>query len=395
MSHEHEHKKYFGGWKLTAAIAVILAVVICVLLIPELPIMQEKEPVEIPVLLPLSGEFKELGLELKSGMDLAFENTGNRYTPVYYDTEGNSAKAISYVRSLYEDGHRIILGPTLSAEASSLAPYAEMLGILMVCPTATSEDLTQYPNYVFRLVSSDNYAGNGVVRIFTSIESVKNITVLWSMDDFGNSQYNAFKSAMDEAEEEWEEDGEEFPFTVTYIPIPTDLTNIEGKIAESQPDALFIVPKNPVEANRIIDLTYDEISEDVIRVVADTGYSPLVAANPNAEGIYTVNPLKQTNDPHFELMYREKYGISPSYVDTYYGYDAANLLIMAMDASSHNDPKEVSAILKETRYLGVTGAICFDENADRYPAYTIVQIQNGEWISLPWKSVFSFNTGRH
>lgn len=393
MSHENEHKKYFGGWKLTAAIAVILVVVIGILLIPELPIMQEKDPVEIPVLLPLSGEFKELGLELKSGMDLAFENTGNRYTPVYYDTEGNPAKVINYAKSLYEDGHTIILGPTLSTEASALAPYAEMLQILMVCPTATSEDLTQYPNYVFRLVSSDRYAGNGVVKIFTSIESVKNITVLWSMDDFGNSQYNAFKAAMAEAEEEWV--GEEFPFTVTYIPIPADLTNIEGIVAESHPDALFIIPKNPDEANRIIDLTYDEISEDVIRVVADTGYSPLVAANPNAEGIYAVNPLKKMNDPHFALMYQEKYGTSPSSEVVYYGYDAANLLIMAMGASSNNDPEEVSDILKETRYLGVTGAICFDENADRYPVYTVMQIQNGEWISFPWKSVFSFNTGRH
>ncbi|HJJ45639.1 MAG TPA: penicillin-binding protein activator [Methanocorpusculum sp.] len=395
MSHEHEHKKYFGGWKITAGIAVILAVVIAVLLIPALPIMQEKEPVEIPVLLPLSGEFKELGLELKSGIDLAFEDTGNRYTPVYYDTEGNPAKAINYAKSLYDDGHRIILGPTLSAEASSLAPYAEMLGILMVCPTATSEDLTQYPNYVFRLVSSDNYAGNGVVRIFTSIESVKNITVLWSMDDFGNSQYNAFMAAMAEAEDEWEDDGEEFPFTVTYILLPADLTNIKGEVAESHPDALYIIPKNPDEANRIIDLTYDEISEDVIRVVANTWYSSVVAANPNAEGIYAVNPLKEMNDPHFALMYQEKYGTSPSSEVVYYGYDAANLLIMAMGASSNNDPKEVSDILKETRYLGVTGAICFDENADRYPVYTIVQIQNGEWISLPWKSVFSFNTGRH
>ena len=393
MSHEHEHKKYFGGWKLTAAIAVILVVVIGILLIPELPIMQEKDPVEIPVLLPLSGEFKELGLELKSGMDLAFENTGNRYTPVYYDTEGNPAKVINYAKSLYEDGHTIILGPTLSTEASALAPYAEMLQILMVCPTATSEDLTQYPNYVFRLVSSDRYAGNGVVKIFTSIESVKNITVLWSMDDFGNSQYNAFKAAMAEAEEEWV--GEEFPFTVTYIPIPADLTNIEGIVAESHPDALFIIPKNPDEANRIIDLTYDEISEKVIRIIADSGYGTDVAANPNAEGIYVVSPLKQTNDPYFALMYQEKYGSSPSYVDTYYGYDAANLLIMAMDASSNNDPKEVSDILKETRYLGVTGAICFDENAGRYPVYTVMQLQNGEWISLPWKSLFSFNTGNH
>ena len=66
-----------------------------------------------------------------------------------------------------------------------------------------------------------------------------------------------------------------------------------------------------------------------------------------------------------------------------------------MDASSHNDPKEVSDILKETRYLGVTGAICFDENAGRYPVYTVMQLQNGEWISLPWKSLFSFNTGNH
>lgn len=393
MSHEHEHKKYFGGWKLTAAIAVILVVVIGILLIPELPIMQEKEPVEIPVLLPLSGEFKELGLELKSGMDLVFENTGNKYAAVYYDTEGNPAKAINYAKSLYEDGHTIILGPTLSTEASALAPYAEMLQILMVCPTATAEDLTNYPNYVFRLVSSDEYAGNGVVKIITSIESVKNITVLWSMDDFGNSQYNAFKAAMAEAEEEWV--GEEFPFTVTYIPIPADLTNIEGIVAESHPDALFIIPKNPDEANRIIDLTYDEISKDIIRVVADRGYSSVVAANPNAEGIYTIHPLKQTNDPYFALMYQKKYGISPSSEIAYYGYDAANLLIMAMDASSHNDPKEVSAILKETRYLGVTGAICFDENAGRYPVYTVMQLQNGEWVSLPWKSLFSFNTGNH
>ncbi|HJJ30611.1 MAG TPA: branched-chain amino acid ABC transporter substrate-binding protein [Methanocorpusculum sp.] len=398
MSHEkshehgHGHVKYFGGWKLTVGIAFILTIVFAVAFIPALPVVQQGDPVKIPVLLPLSGEFEDVGLELKSGIELAFENTDGRYVPVYFDTEGNPAKAVNYARSLYNDGYKMVLGPALSDEASALAPYAEMLGFLVLSPTATAEDLTNYPNYVFRIVSSDKYTGNGIVTILSDVESIKNVTVLWSMDDFGNSQYNAFVEAVKERQTS---EHEGLSFTPTYIPITSDLSDIVDEVRASNPDAFYIIAENPGETNRVLDMIHDDISETVFRVTADTGYSSVVAENPNADGLYLIIPEKETNDPYFVWMYENKYGVPPSSVDVYYGYDAANLLIMAMDNSEDNNPTEVADILKSTRYLGVTGAICFDENADRYPVYTVMQLQNGEWISLPWSDVFSFNMGKH
>ncbi|HJJ39411.1 MAG TPA: penicillin-binding protein activator [Methanocorpusculum sp.] len=391
MSHEkghehgHGHVKYFGGWKLTVGIAFILTIVFAVTFIPALPVVQQGDSIKIPVLLPLSGEFKDTGLYLKSGIDLAFENTDGRYTAVYYDTGGNPAKAVNYARSLYNDGYKVILGPTLSDEASALAPYAEMLGFLVLCPTATAEDLTNYPNFVFRLVSSDKYAGNGVVSILSDVESVKNVTVLWSMDDYGNSQYNAFTEAV---EERHDSEHEELTFTPTYIPITSDLSDIVDAVKASNPDAFYIIPESPSEANRIIDMIHDDVSDDIIRIVADTGYSSVVAENPNADGIFSVTSEVVTNDPYFVLMYEDKYGEVPYSADVYYGYDAANMLIMAMDNSENGSAEEVGDILRNTRYLGVTGAICFDENADRYPVYTVMMLQKGKWGSLPWNDVF-------
>jgi len=63
-----------------------------------------------------------------------------------------------------------------------------------------------------------------------------------------------------------------------------------------------------------------------------------------------------------------------------FAYDAANVLIAAIQKAGSLDPKAVTIALHEIRYPGLTGVVSFDANGALInPAYTIYRLEQGKW----------------
>jgi len=63
-----------------------------------------------------------------------------------------------------------------------------------------------------------------------------------------------------------------------------------------------------------------------------------------------------------------------------FAYDAANVLVAAIQKAGSVDPKAVTTALHEIRYPGLTGIVSFDANgAVINPAYTIYHLEQSKW----------------
>ena len=103
-----------------------------------------------------------------------------------------------------------------------------------------------------------------------------------------------------------------------------------------------------------------------------------------AEGHYasiTGAPLEhRPGYAEFSSILKQKYNISsPMYSP--FAYDAAHVLIAAMQKARSAKPENYLPALTQTHYRGITGEIRFDAYGNRLsPIVTIYQVQNGEWI---------------
>jgi branched-chain amino acid transport system substrate-binding protein len=80
--------------------------------------------------------------------------------------------------------------------------------------------------------------------------------------------------------------------------------------------------------------------------------------------------------------------------DSIYGYDAMMMVAESINSRGYS-AEQIRDGLRDIRYVGLSGAIVFDEKGDRYPVYDVMQVRNGEWVVLPWSEVMSFEAGHH
>jgi branched-chain amino acid transport system substrate-binding protein len=106
-------------------------------------------------------------------------------------------------------------------------------------------------------------------------------------------------------------------------------------------------------------------------------------AGPAAEGILCSQAgiPTQSASKAFLDAFKAKYGDVKQYAP--FTYDAANLLIAAMQKANSTDPAKYLPALHKIRYSGITANIEFDRNGDlTHGLMTISQVKSGKWEAL-------------
>lgn len=405
-----KHTKYFGGWKLTLGITIVL--ILLVFLVSYAPMIfsvadtnsSENNKIKIGVILPLDGDFSTFGIEYMRGIELATEKlnamsetlllglVSYNYTPVYINSSGVSENALRAFSTFYDEGIKYIIGPVTSDAALSLAPYAEMLGEVMISPSASQSDLREYNNYVFSLFPSDNYIGNGIASIAGSIckdqynsEKIK-IAVLYT----GNSMYesglrNEFEKGINEYSEYC---------SPTYISL-LDIDDAVSKIKDLDPALVVFFALHGSQAHDVlISAENAGLRNDIIWITTTeamlTDPSTLTAYN---DRMYCLTPTVTITDQSYVERYEEKYGpmITPFSI---YGYDTMMIYGLTIN-SGYTNTDSLAQKLKELRYIGLTGMIAFDESGARYPTIDVMTLRNGKWKYEDWYSLLSFEETHH
>ncbi len=347
-----------------------------------------EDEIVIGVLLPFSGNMEEYGVGFKEGIDMAIadinDEGGIRGVPVraeYQDTFGTPNIAIFGFKRFADMGLSVIIGDASSTNTLKIAPLAEEAGIVLVSPGATSPDLSQYKNYVFRTISSDTYQGRGIAKVLMSLyPEAENVSVVFMDNDYGTALAEAFMEAFREKggnltqEIEFSEDMENYP-------------DIALALKEGNPDAVVLISYQE-EAAMIMNAAKLQGMEDTIWIGSEALIDDklIKSTGDYSEGMIATMQANHIISESFAGRYMEEY--NKSYVDwpVPYGYDTMMIISQVIEAKGY-EPDAISEGLKEIRYVGVCGAKSFDENGDIYPSYDVLQVQDGEWFQIRWNEI--------
>jgi len=317
----------------------------------------------------LSGDYSKYGLAVQEGVNLYVKQVnaaggvlGMQVEVVWEDTQADPAFAISAYNKLVEqDGVVAIVGGVLTGETKALAEVSAEDGMPQITPSATAYDVTTGRPNVFRTCFLDPFQGNAIAN-YMAKEGVKKVAVLYdNATEYSNGLYEAFKA---KAEAEGVEIVAAEAAAYGERDYKTQLTTIKN----ANPEAVFL-PYYGADAAMILAQAKD-IGLDVKFYGAD-GISDIVDLVTDkallTNLVYTDHFTTDADSEKavaFVKDFQAEYGKMPSIAFSATGYDAAMVLLSAIQAAGSVDKEAVVAAIKATNLSAVSGNITFDDHND-------------------------------
>ena len=272
-----------------------------------------------------------------------------------------------------------VIGASCSVAAAAASPILSEAGLVMVAPSTTSPSLTSdlngtagsnyHPGY-YRTAHNDLYQARAVAIFAYNERHLRNMAVIHDGDPYTSGLTGAFTAAFEEL-------GGSVA-TVATVAInkgDTDMLPVLTQIAAGAPDGLFF-PLFPDEGAHIVR-QIDRVAG--LEGVTLIGGSALLVSDflslPESEGVYFPGPESNfTGKSGEELFgdYREKYGEAPTSAYLAHAYDAATMLLRAIDDAAVADEDTMfidratlrEALTATSDFSGIIGAISCDEFGD-------------------------------
>jgi branched-chain amino acid transport system substrate-binding protein len=373
------------------------------------------EVYKIGALLPLSGQLASFGAELKTILEYVEQEINSylqsqgknwRIDIIIEDTAIDPKTHLEKLMSLHAAGVKIFIGGVSSAELGEALSYCNSKGILIVSPSSTSPALA-LPDMALRYAPPDHAQGVAIARILWE-RGVRWLIVMWRHDTWGDGLADATIKSFDkicEASGEscgiveripYDPNAKEFSLEVSQLAsIVEDATKKYGKdkigialISFGEAEAVFAAAKNyPILSEvkwqgsdgtaNIVEL----LNPGIVDMVVKVGFYSTMASPELTEKADVV-----------KKVIREKLGRDPMGY-TYFAYDIAWTLALAIDRAGKYDPIAVKEALNEVlkEYTGASGKVILDENGDRVPLrydiWAIVKVGD----KYEWKVVGSYD----
>ena len=348
---------------------------------------QEKEEegvIKIGAILPLTGEAAKYGLNTKNGIEIALEEInrkggikGKKVSIIYEDSQADPKKAVSVFQKLTTvDKVSFFLGPLSSSSVLAVAPIANKKKVIILAPAASSPEITNAGDYIFRNVMSDLFDGRAVADFAFNNLKKRTAGVIYISNDFGIGLEDSFKTYF-------EKYGGEVVIVEAFNPGDTDFRTQLAKIKSSAPEVVFLAGQK--------EMGY------ILRQAIELGLNPQwisfsmfedpeilkIAGNAANNVYYTYRVFDPDSDisvvKDFTENYKRKYGQLP---DIFAGlaYDAARILTLALEKGGQDLEKVKMALYNTRNFPGVVGETTFDENGDVIKPIGIKRVEKGKFI---------------
>jgi len=335
---------------------------------------QQKE-LKVAILAPLSGPVPTFGVSTRDGALMAIDEwnakggvLGMKIVPIVEDSQCTPDPAVNAANKVIDqDGVKFIIGEVCSKASIPVSEIANAKGVIQISPTSTNEQVTVDANgnvkpYIFRACFIDPFQGFVGAKFATEQLGAKTAFV---MLDQANDYV---KGLATEFAKNFEMMGGKVVGTESYTSTDTDFSVILGKIAEAKPDVVYLP-----DYYNIVNLVAKQAKEKGINVpfIGGDGWDSPDLDLAAAAGGYFTNHYSP-DDPRPEVVnflkaYGEKYkdeSGNPKVPDALaaLAYDAANVLLQAINDAGTTDTAKVKDTLEKITYKGVSGTITFDAN---------------------------------
>ncbi len=328
----------------------------------------------------LSGAQATFGLSTHKGIKLAVDEAnkkggvkGKQLKLVEQDDQGKETEVVTVVNRLINQYKAVaILGEVASGLSLVAGPIAQQNKVPMISPSSTNPDVTKVGDYIFRVCFIDPFQGTVMAKFAYENLKVKKVAVFKDVSlpySKGLAEYfvKKFKELGGEivSEENYSKDDKDFKAQLT-------------KIRSANPEALFI----PGYYNNVGQIALQARMLDLkVPLMGGDGWdSPKLfeIGKEAIQGSYFSNHYtSESTDPvvvEFSKKYKEVYNEVPDGLAAM-GYDAAKVLIAAMERASVLSPKAIRDEIAKTKdFGGVTGKITIDQDRNAVKAAVVVKV---------------------
>jgi len=320
-----------------------------------------KETIKIGAALSLTGKAAYYGEQTKNGLDLAIEKIKKENYPfelelIYEDTQSDVAPSVSAINKLIDiDKVRLIVGPVRSGDVLAAAPIAEKNRVILFITVASTDEITQAGDYIFRNRETSAPHGKKMAEFLIN-KGIRKVAV-FSSKSSNSIGYRKF--FMDNFKQLG---GQIVLFTEYFYIVPT--LGKDGGLMTKQ--------------------------------IRELGYKQLIATNPAPEstefldtsGIYSedvvfTSPAFDIDNPDiqdYRTSYKTVYGKESDFISAN-AYDAMRILAEAIKVCKGDNSECIKEYLYKVKdYPGVGGLTSFDQNGDVIKPVIIKTVKNGQFV---------------
>lgn len=329
----------------------------------------------------LTGNDATFGLSTNKGIRMALEEVnekggvkGKKIKLITLDDQGKDTEAVQAVtRLITQENVVAVLGEVASSRSKAAAPIAQEYKIPMISPSSTNPEVTKIGDYIFRVCFIDPFQGFVMAKFATEHLKIKKVAILRDVaSDYSMGLADVFSAEMKKMGGEIVAD---LSYQATDVDFKAQLTQLRSK----NPQAIY-VPGYYTSVGSIAK----QARELGIKVplLGGDGWDSTKLFEIGKEAIngnyFSNHYTSESTDPivqDFIKRFRDKYKETPDGLAAM-GYDAAKVLIAAMERASDLAPKSIRDEIAKTKdFVGVTGKITINEHRDAVKSAVIVQVQ--------------------
>lgn len=343
---------------------------------------------------PLTGDLASYGNSVKQGAQLAVDEinanggvNGIQLELKFEDDQGDETSAVNAYSTLIDDGMKVSLGTVTSAPCVAVTEEVKKDGILMITPSGSQKECTQYDN-CFRVCFTDPDQGTYAADFIAENNIAKKIAIIY--DKSNDYSVGIKETFVAEASVKGLEIVTEQAFTDQS---KTDFSTQLQKVKESGAEMLFL-PLYYTEASLILTQA-DSLGVDPIIFGVD-GLDGIIGQMGDkvalTEDVMLLTPFAAdaTDDKTvaFVTAYKEAYNNETPDQFAADGYDAIYTIAAAYEKSgleSINDKdfnEKMIAAMTQITVEGVTGTMTWSADGEPSKSATAVVIKNGVYTAF-------------
>lgn len=342
---------------------------------------------------PLTGDYATYGISVKQGAELAVKEineaggvNGIKLEVKYEDDQADPTAAVNAYATLMDEGMKVSLGGVTSGACIAVAEEAHKDGILMLTPSGSQKECTQYDN-AFRVCFTDPDQGTYAADFIKDNNVGEKVAIIY--DKSNDYSAGVTSNFLKEAEVK----GLSVVTTQAFTDqSKTDFTVQLQAVKDSGADLVFL-PIYAQEAAYILTQAQKmglEVTffgcDGLDGILEKIGSDNLSAT----EGVMLLTPFaadaSDEKTQSFVSAYKEAYGSTPDQFAAD-GYDAIYVIAAALKESGVTDinakdlnEKLIDAMTKIT-VDGVTGSMTWNADGEPSKSATAVMIVNGAYVA--------------
>jgi branched-chain amino acid transport system substrate-binding protein len=303
--------------------------------------------IKMGIILGFTGPIESLTPAMAASAELAFKEAsdsgsllgGSTITPMRADsTCVDSAAATAAAEGLISGGVAAIMGADCSGVTGAIATnVAVPNGVVMISPSATSPGLTTLDDkgFFFRTAPSDARGGQ-ILADITKDRGVKSVAITFTNNDYGKGLADVYKAAV-------EAHGISVTTVTAHEDGKADYTSEAATLASAGGDALAVIGYLDQGGKGVIEASLDAGSFDTF-VLSDgmIGQSIVDAIGSDLDKSFGSLPGSTGKGAGVFAEVAKAGGIDSSGPYTGESYDAAALIVLAMQAGNSADRASIA-----------------------------------------------------